>query len=46
MTEEEQQISLTYCNAQDQRANPLTKILPPAQWPEALCQLQVREYVT
>lgn len=46
MTEEEQQVSLSYCNTQDQLANPLTKILAPAQWPEALLQLQVREIAT
>ena len=31
--------SLDYCMSEDQRANSLTKVMPPMHWPEALNQL-------
>ena len=36
-----QSISIGYCNTHLQLANPLTKVLPPQHWPEALFQLSV-----
>ena len=33
---------LRHCTTEDQLANPLTKILPPIQWAQALQQLCIR----
>ena len=35
---EQKVLSLDYCMSEDQRANSLTKIMPPMHWPEALNQ--------
>ena len=42
--ETDQCISLEYCNTQLQLANPLTKILSPQSWAEALRQLCVQPF--
>ena len=36
---EQEDFSATYVNSKDQLANGLTKVIPPAEWPEMLTQL-------
>ena len=36
---EQEEFSATYVNSKDQLANGLTKVIPPAEWPEMLTQL-------
>ena len=42
--DEDESVLLEYCQTNLQLANPLTKIIPPASWQEALQQLQVRDH--
>lgn len=42
MKDTSRQIYFEYCNTHVQLANPLTKILAPKRWPEALQQLRIQ----
>ena len=42
---EQEDFSATYVNSKDQLANGLTKVIPPAEWPEMLTQLCLSEGV-
>ena len=41
--EQDESLEHRYCQTNQQYANALTKIVPPIQWSEALCQLCVRK---